>query len=173
MANDPTSPGRGQSPIQQAAAAAMQEVLSKTTLDALLNTSPAEVIKPTPEAETVKGSANRPGGWLYGPAQFGLFANADKRLTRLSAIEGRPLKQVEKVQPELIKGRTVLILRTAPAEDLTAIPVRRYPGQSGAWINLYSLPGPAGLTVQTGYRELYDIAWVPKESPFWPATETP
>ena|GEM_PF-6058153 len=50
-----------------------QEVLSKTTLDVLHNTSPAEVIKPAPEAETVRGPANRSGGWLHGTAQFGLF----------------------------------------------------------------------------------------------------
>jgi len=169
MATDPTAPDRGRSPIQQAAEKAKQEVLSRRTLDVLLNTPRTEVIKPAPEAETIKGTAYRSGGWLYSPGNLAIFAAADNRLTLLSSIEGRPVKQVNQVQPELIKGSTVVIFRTAPPEDLTAIPVNRYTGQSGAWINLFTLLAPAGLTVPTGYKERYEIAWVPEESPFWPA----
>jgi hypothetical protein len=39
---------------------------------------------------------------------------------------------------------------------------------SAVFINLISLLGDAGETVETGYRERFEAAYVPKGSPLWP-----
>jgi hypothetical protein len=153
--------------VQEAAAAAKDEVLSKKATEALLNLKEEELISADADAEVIKGNAKRPGCWIHSPAMVELFAAADKRLTRVANWAGMSAKQVAKVHARLVKGTKLVLITPAPVEDLTAIPVHRY--GSSAVFNLVNLLGEAGLTVATGYRERYDVAYVPKESPAWPA----
>jgi hypothetical protein len=128
-------------------------------VDALMNVRPEDVVDADPHAEVIKGSANRPGGWMHAPAYMELFAAVDKRLTRLAKLEGINVKRVERVLPKLIKGTRLLVIKAAKTEDLSAIPVNRY-GGSAVFINLMSLLGEAG--------ERFEVAYVPKGSPLWP-----
>lgn len=154
--------------MMQAAAAAKEEILNRSTVDALLQVAPEDIIHHNPEAEVVKGTAHRSGGWLHAPAHLELFAAADRRLTRVANWAGLNVKRVERVHPKLVKGTKLLILQPAASEDLTALPVHRYAGSSSIWVNLIHLLGDAGLALETGYRERYHAAYVPKDSPLWP-----
>lgn len=154
--------------IKQAAAAANEEVLSRTTLETLLHVSPEDLIERNPDREVIKGTAYHSGGWQHAPAQWELFAAADKRLTRVANWAGLNTKRVERVHARLVKGTKLLIIQAASPDDLTAFPVIRYGGSSSIWINLIELLSETGLTVETGYRERYDVAYVPKGSPLWP-----
>lgn len=144
------------------------EFLSKRIHDALMNARPEDLIHPDPRAEIIKGGANPSGGWLHSPAHLELFAAADKRLTQVAELGGQVVKQVERVHAVLVKGSTVVVIQAAPSGDLSAIRVTRYDGFSAAWINLISLLGPARLLVETGYRERFDIGFVPEGSILWP-----
>jgi len=159
---DPAPAEKGKAP------AAHPEVLSKRTLDLLLNLSPDDLIRLNPDPEVIKGRARRPGGWLHAPAHFELFAATNRRLTRVAEWANLHISRVDRVQVSLIKGTKLLIIQAALTEDLTAIVVNRYAGSSSIWINLIDLLAEAGLTVQTGYRERYEVAYVPKESLVWP-----
>jgi hypothetical protein len=150
-----------------AAVTAKEEILARSTVDALMNVRPEDLVEADPHSEVIKGSANRSGGWLHAPAHLALFAAADKRLTRVANQEGIMVKKVERVLPKLIKGTRLLVIKAAKTEDLSAIPVNRY-GGSPVFINLISLLGEAGETVETGYRERFEAAYVPKGSPLWP-----
>lgn len=152
--------------VMEAVAAAKEEVLSRSTFEALINTRPEDLIAPDPDSEVIKGNARAPGGWIHSPAILDLFASADKRLTRVSDWMGMSVKRVEKVKPNLVRGTKLLILKPAKEGDLTAIPVVR--SGTSVTINLITLLGEHGLTVETGYRERFDIAYLPKESPLWP-----
>jgi hypothetical protein len=149
-----------------AVAAAKDVVLNKSALDALMNTKPEDLIAPDSDAEVIKGRAKRSGCWAHSPAMLDLFAAADKRLTRVANWAGMNVKRVEKVHARLIPGTKLVIIKAAPVEDLTAIPVNRY--GTAVTINLISLLAEHGLTVETGYRERYDVAYIPRESPHWP-----
>lgn len=153
--------------VREAAAAAKEEVLSRKVLETLLKVKPEDLISPDAEAEVIKGNANRSGCWVHAPAMMEFFAAADKRLTRVANWSGMHVNQVEKVQAQLIKGTKLIIIKPAPVDDLTAIPINRY--ANAAMFNLVTLLAETGLKVQTGYRERFDVAYVPKESPLWPA----
>ncbi|HEY3364695.1 MAG TPA: hypothetical protein VGK74_06550 [Symbiobacteriaceae bacterium] len=168
LAKTPIRPDSSAKDIRAAAKAATAEVLSRSSLDALLNVRPEDIITVKAEAEVVKGTAYQPGGWLHAPAQLELFAAADKRLTRVAALGGLNVKRVERVIPMLVKSTSLLVLKAAPMTDLTALPVNRYKGTSSAWANVISLLSEAGLTVETGYRERFEVAYVPAGSPLWP-----
>lgn len=152
--------------LKRAAAAAKQEVLNRRAMEALLNTKPEDLIAANLDAEVIKGNARRSGCWIHAPGMVEFFAAADKRLTRVADWTTMEVKRVERVHANLVKGTKLVIIKPAPAEDLTAIPVNRY-GYS-ATFNLITLLGEAGLTVETGYRERYEVAYIPKESPLWP-----
>ncbi len=154
--------------VTQVAATVKEEVLGKGALDALLNASIGDVIGYDPETEVVKGGAHRSAGWLHAPAHLQLLAVAERRLTRVAQLAGQTTRKVEKVHPKLIKGTKLLVIQVASPDDLTAVPVNRYAGSSAAWINLLQLLGGVGLTVETGYRERFDVAYVPKGSLLWP-----
>lgn len=153
---------------EEQVAAGMDDVLDQSVLDVLRNIKPEELIGADDQAEALKGNANPSGCWIYGPAMIGLNAQADKRYTKVSELEGNPKNVVEKATLKLVPGTKLLILKTAKANDLTAIDVNRYSGASGCWINAFSLLGPAGLTAESGYRVRYDVAYIPKSSPLWP-----
>ena len=104
----------------------------------------------------------RPGGWLHAPTQLELFAAADRRLTRVAGLAGLHIKRVEKVLPILVRGTKLLNVQATATDDLTATPVNRYTGSSRIWMNLVDLLGEAGLTVETGYRERNEVAYVPQ-----------
>lgn len=150
--------------LSEETGAAEAEVLSKRVLDLLLTATEADLIYAEPQAETVKGTAKPPGGWMHAPAYLQLFALADRRLTTLARASGMSATRVAKVQASLIGDSRLLLLRPAGSQDLTAFPVIRYARRSGAWVNLYDLLGPKGITVESGYRVRFDIAYVPKES---------
>jgi len=154
--------------VKLAAAAAKEDVLSRRTLDALLNLSPADIIRRDPDSEVIKGNAHRPGGWLHAPANLELFAACDRRLTQVAGWATLNIKRVEKVTPVLVKGTKLLVIQAAATDDLTAVPVNRYAGTSSIWMNLVDLLSDAGLTVETGYRERFEVAYVPKGSLLWP-----
>ena len=116
----------------------------------------------------IKGTAHRPGGWLHAPANLELFAACDRRLTRVAGWAGLNIKRVERVHPSLVRGTELLVIQAAATDDLTAVAVNRYTGSSSIWVNLINLLSNAGLTVETGYRARYVVAYVPKGSPLWP-----
>jgi hypothetical protein len=147
---------------------ANEEVLHQDVLAILKNVTPDQLVTVTHDPEVVKGTAYRPAAWFHGPATIQLMAVAVRRLNKLAGLQGKSNRQVEKVQPTLIKGTRLLVLKPAPAEDMTAIPVVRYSGASNVWINLMTLLGPEGVTVETHWKELHPVVWVPKESPLHP-----
>lgn len=162
------APGPAPRDLIAAAAAAKEEVLSKTTLEALINARPETLIAPNIDGEQRRGNANRSGGWLHSPAHLELFAVADQRLTRIATEGEVTRKKVERVHCRLIPGTKLVIIKPAAANDLTALPVTRYAKSSSAWINLISLLEGPGLAVETGYRERYDAAYIPEASPLAP-----
>ena len=145
-----------------------EEVLHQNVLEALKNLSPDQLVTINPDTEVVKGKAYRSAAWLHGPAHLELLAMADKRLTKVANQGGNSINRVVKVKSYLVKGTKLLILKAAPADDLTAIPVNRYAGASSAWINLIDLLAQEGLTVDSNWKELYEVAFIPKSSPLWP-----
>ncbi len=162
----PGSPAR--TDVTSTANAAKAEVLSKQTLDALLNVRPENLIAPSTDGEILKGTANRSGGWLHAPANLELFSAADHRLSRIAEPGAVSRKKVERVHCRLVPNTKLLIIKPAAANDLTALPVNRYAKSSGAWINLITLLEEAGLSVETGYRERFDAAYIPSASPLAP-----
>lgn len=159
-------------PAPEPAAALMEEILDQTVQDALNSARLDQLIGPKPDQEVQKGTAYSSSGWLHSPAQLELLAQADWRLARVANLkrtDDAQINQVDRVEAKLVPGTKLLILRPALDQDLTAAPVNRYAGQSGAWINLFDLLKPAKLTVTTGYRQLYTVSYVPKTSPLWPA----
>ena len=155
------------------AAAQMEEILDQAILDVLNKTTPDQLIGVDPAKDLPKGTAYPASTWIHGPGHVELLAMADERLTRVANMklaEGEAqVNRVEKVIAKLVPGTKILTLRPAPAEDMTAVPVTRYEGQSGAWINLFALLKSANLTVDSGYREMYLVHYMPKSSPLWPA----
>lgn len=152
--------------VMEAAAAAKNEVLHQSALDALMNTTPEELIAPEKDPEVIKGNARRSGCWLHAPALLNLFAAADKRLTRVARLDKIEVRRVERVRPRLVPGTKLVILKAAHAEDLSAIPVNRY-GRA-VTVNLITLMSEHGLTVEPGYRERFEVAYIPEGSPHWP-----
>lgn len=152
--------------VMEAIAAAKEEVLSQAAFDALINAKPEDLIAPDPDSEILKGNARASGGWIHSPAILELFAAADKRLTRVAEWMGMNVKRVDKVKANLLRGTKLLVLKPAQDGDLTAFPVVR--SGNSVTINLIALLGEHGLTVDSGYRERYEIAYLPKESPLWP-----
>lgn len=166
MAVDKAAEQRKADLVRQAAAI-KEEVLSQDALSALLKVTADDLVGPNPESEVIKGGAHRSGGWLHAPAHLELFAAADRRLTRVANWAGMTVRQVERVHARMVRNTKLVVLQAASPDDLTAIPVNRY-DTSSAWINLIQLLGEAGLVVATGYREKYDVAFVPRGSALWP-----
>jgi hypothetical protein len=62
----------------------------------------------------------------------------------------------------------VVLIKPAGELDVTAFEVGYYKGAAGGAVNLYDLLGPSRTTVQTGYRQRYDVHLVPKTSSLFP-----
>jgi len=153
--------------VREAAAAAQEEVLHKRMREALINSQPEDVVGVDSEGEVVKGNAQPSTGWLHSPAMMEFLATAYKRLVRAQNLAGNPANTVAKVHAKLIRGTKYLVIKPAPEEDQTAIPVKRH--GSSTFFNLIDLLGPERLAVESGYRQRYVVAWAPQESPHWPA----
>lgn len=123
----------------------------------------SEVMYNDLSAEFLKGRQAGSYGWLHSPSRLELFSLADQRLTRVSDERGKPVKQVDKVRAARTKNSKKIYLYPAEDGDTDAIQVKRY--ESGAFINLESLLGPARLTVRSGYRERYAIEFAGNDSP--------
>jgi len=167
LATDPIDPSRGR-PVDQAAAAAMEEAMKKNAFDVLRHLTPDQLIPANPQSEVIKGSALPPSGWMHAPAHFEVYAAADKRLTKAAEMAGIMVTKVDKVLAFLVQGTKIVVIKATHKNDPAGIPVNRYAGSSSAWINLITLLSEPGLTVPTGYREQYEVAFVPEGSPLWP-----
>lgn len=154
--------------VKKAAAEAREEVLNRSTMDALMKATPEDLIAPDPEAEVIKGATKPAHCWQYGPAMMQFGAAADKRLTKVAGWDNKKVKKVPRVHAFLLKGTKLLIIKPAHAEDHTALTVNRYRRSASAVVNLITLLSGAGLTVDTGYRERFDVTFIPRESPLWP-----
>jgi hypothetical protein len=152
--------------LKQAAAAAKEDVLSRSAMDALLNATPEELISASPDPEVIKGNMNRPSCWIEGPAMVEFNAASDRRLTRVAGWDGINTKKVGRVHADLVPGTMLLVIRAALPTDLSAIQVNRY--ASATKFNLVDLLADQGLQVETNYRERYEVAYIPKASKLWP-----
>lgn len=153
---------------EEIGAAAMKEVLSKSVMDIFLNLKPEDILAPDPDAEIIKGNAHQPAAWAHAPAHYEFNAASDNRLLRCAKLAGIPGNQVQRVHANLIRGTDMVVVRPADPNDTTALPVNRYAGNTSAWVNLITLLAQYGLTIDTGYKELYYTMYVPKGSPLWP-----
>lgn len=153
--------------VVEAAAAAKEDVLKSKTLETLLKAKRSDLVAVDDDAEVLRSNAYAPGCWIHSPAMVELFASADQRLTRIAHWAGMVVKQVDRVHAERIDGTQIVIITPAAHDDRTALPIKRK--GSTATFNLRKLLGAAGIRIQPGYRERYDVAYVPRESALWPA----
>lgn len=151
--------------VQAEAAPTTDEVLDQDLYDALMNATPEDLIAPDPTAEAPKGNTLPSTGWLHSPARLELLATADDRLARVAELIDPHFGRVERVHVRLLKGSKRIILTPARANDLSALPVKRYETNAGAWVNLFTLLGPKKMTEETGYKARYDVALIPEGSP--------
>lgn len=130
------------------------------------NFKPEEAIFHDPTAETLRANQYRSGGWLHSPAYLELFANTDRRLTKIANDLGDPCEFVERVQALRIKGTKLVYIWPTDKEDPDGIEVKR---RKTGYINLITLLGPANLSVETGYRQRYEITFSQPEDHVYPA----
>lgn len=152
----------------------IEETLEQSAVDALNRVTRDQLLGPDPDAEAIMGTAYSSSAWVHAPGNVELLAVADDRLTRIENIEREkkslPLvNQVDRVIGKIVPGTQLLALMAAPDTNLTATPVRRYDGDSSAWANHSDLLASRKLAVDTGLKQLYHVAYVPKSSPLWPA----
>lgn len=131
------------------------------------NVKPDEAIFHDPNAETLRANQYRSGGWIHSPAQLELFANTDRRLTKMANQLGDPGNAVERVQALRVKETKLIYLWPTDKEDPNGIEVKRY--DSAAMINLITLLGPANLTVEPGYKQRYEINFAEPGDHVYPA----
>lgn len=153
---------------QAAAAAVVEEVINKSVLDLVMNTTEDDLVGPDETAEAIKGNAKPATGWLHAPAVFEFSAVAYKRLQKVAEWAGMKHLDIPKIQAKFIGKSKVLVIKPANESDRTAYDVQRHSGKANALVNLFALLGTHGLTEPTGYRERFDVIYVPKGSPHWP-----
>jgi hypothetical protein len=154
--------------IAAAGEAAMEEVLTQSTVDALMKATPADLVKANPEAEVRKNTEKRSTAWMHAPGNLELLTVAGKRLTRVAKWMGWSAKQVTHLQAEVLKGTRILIIKPAPETDRTAYEIKRYGSEFSGWANIWPLLAEAGLTVESGYKEKYEVNYIPQGSALWP-----
>ncbi|HWI63623.1 MAG TPA: hypothetical protein VNT75_17450 [Symbiobacteriaceae bacterium] len=147
---------------EEIAAAALQEVIDQSLADRLVQIRPEGLIGTTPGAEVRKTTARSSSCWLFSPGRLDLLSVAYGRLVRCA---GANVRHVERVTARLVRGTKLLIIQPAPDTDLTAYEVRRYNGNSPATINLSGLLMEHKLAVEPGWKERFDVAFIPKGSP--------
>jgi hypothetical protein len=109
---------------------------------------------------------NRPECWIQGPGMVEFNAASDRRLTRVANWAGMKVRKTKRVHAELLAGTKLVIVTAAQSTDLSAISVNRY--GSSSTFNLVDLLAEHGLQVESGYRERYEVAYVPKASFLYP-----
>jgi hypothetical protein len=154
--------------IKEAAAAAKEDILSASFLDAVLNVDPNNLITAEPDPDLKKGNAKGSAGWMHGPGNFEMFSIAVRRLVKVSNDQGIQGNRVERVQVFVIPNTKIMVIKGAPANDHTAVEVTRYKGSNSLWINCFNALAKAGLTVDSGWKELYNVVYLPKASPLYP-----
>lgn len=154
-------------PDKTQAPAQMEEILPQTITVALNNATPDQLIGATPGAEVIKGNTHGPVAWRHAPALLQFLATADRRLTKVARQSGINVPKVERLHAYLLKGTQLLILKPAPSTDTTAYEVKRFT-RSGAWVNLFPLLGETKYTIETGWKDRFDVAFIPETSPLWP-----
>jgi hypothetical protein len=157
--------------VQQIAAAGeavLEEVLAQSTRDVLMGATPKDLVRANPDAEVRKGTERPSTAWIHGPGNLEFLAVADKRFTRVAKWMNLSINKVSRIEATLVKGSKVLILKPAPETDRTAFEVTRYSGKAGGWVNLWQLLAEAGLTVDSAYKERYELNYIPQDSPLWP-----
>ncbi|HEY3368083.1 MAG TPA: hypothetical protein VGK74_23740 [Symbiobacteriaceae bacterium] len=160
------APAQGDQPKQTPTILDAQ--LPKKLADLLSSVTVKDLRGPESAAETLKGNTNTPNVWVYSPAVFKFSSLAQKRLTRVARQAGMQDTQVTRVHAQLIGDSNTVLIKPADALDLTAFENPNYRGVSGGVCNLFDLLGPARCTVETGYRQKYDVHMVPQGSAFWP-----
>ena len=167
----PTSPAPHADPSAPPVAAGAQgvnETLKRSMYDALMNTTWDQTISDEQYAEFRKGNEVEACVWLHGPAQLQVLALADRRLTNAANtmnLEKTPLEYVEKVHGRLIPGTPYFVIRPARKGDLSATKVKRYESDSSAWVNFINVLGPTQFRVESGWKERFAVANIPKGSP--------
>lgn len=154
--------------IAQTAAAAINEVISNSVLELVLNATENDLEGPDESTEVRKGTTGEAQCWVHAPALFQLSALAWRRLGNVAEWAGVSVKEVRKVRARFVGKSKVLLLRAAEDNDRTAYDVQRHKRTSGALVNLFDLLATRSLAVTTGYRERFDVFYVPKESALWP-----
>lgn len=137
-------------------------------LELVNNATMQDLRGPQPAAETLKGNTNTPGAWCESPAVFKFNAAGGRRLIRIARLDGKADTKVPRIHARFIGTANTILIKAADALDLTAFEVTYPKGLPGGAVNLYDLLGPAGATVETRYRQLYDVHFVPKSSPLYP-----
>lgn len=172
MATNKQNPEQDQAPGQQAAnqqtPAVLDTQLPKKLADLLASVTEKDLRGPATDAETLKGNVTTPGVWVHSPAVFKFSALAQRRLTKVARAASMGDIRVARVHAKFVGNSNTVLIKAADPLDLTAYPVGYYPGAAGGVVNLYTLLGPARATVETGYRQRYDVYMVPKGSPGWP-----
>jgi hypothetical protein len=163
----PMTPAEQQK-IRDIAAATMKETISKSALDAVLNVDMSNLITAEPDPDLAKGKTNGPTCSAHAPGNVELFAVSGRRFVKVANDQGIPGNRIERAQAFVIGGSKILVLKGAPATDLTAIEVKHYKNSPSLWIDCFNVLAKAGLTVETGWQEIYNVVYLPKESPLWP-----
>ncbi len=127
----------------------------------------SDLIPHDPHADVLRANQYASGGWLHSPAQLQLFANTDERLTQVAHQLGMMCREVKRVLAYRVPDEKVAYIFPTWDEDPEGIEVRRY--GSATWINLITLLGPANLTVETGYRERYEVNLSRPDDAVYPA----
>ncbi|HWI50621.1 MAG TPA: hypothetical protein VNT01_00590, partial [Symbiobacteriaceae bacterium] len=147
--------------VELQAPAAMEEVIDSSFADLLKNAKPEDLVGTTPDAEVRKTTALPSNCLIYSPGNLQMLSVAYGRLVRTA---GPQVKHVNRVNAHFVKGTKILVIQPAPDTDLTAYEVKRY-DSSSAWINLSDLLLEYKLAVETGWKERYAVAYIPKGSP--------
>lgn len=158
---------------KQTAANVMADQISDMPLpdklfELVKNATMQDLRGPQPAAETLKGNTSTPGVWVESPAVFKFTAAGGKRLTKVARLSGRADTKVLRIHARFIGASNTVLIKPAGELDLTAFEVTYPKGLPGGAVNLYDLLGPASATVQTRYRQRYDVHFVPKGSELYP-----
>lgn len=154
--------------VRAAADKAMNEVIHQSLADLLMNATESDLVGKDVDVEVRKGNTVPAAVWIGAPAQWRFSALSYRRLLKVAEWMGMQVKELNGIQAQVIGNSKVVLIRPAMENDRTAYPLGRYKGSSGAAVNLAELLGAHGLFVETGYREKFDVYYVPRESALWP-----
>jgi hypothetical protein len=122
-----------------------------------------KLITNTRRRNVQKGNMKDPGGWLHAPAMLEIFRTAEWKLEELTELREGARRAVERLRASRFEGDKRVYLYPTDAQDVDGIELKRYRGK--VTVNLIEFLIEGNLTVPTGYKELYDLVQVGKESP--------